>query len=98
MFNSTTDRFNLTYSAKAPGVRLLTGNGYPRKKIVTQTADKKMVMEDQKALGIENQITCFGTGSETHTDWQKQTRASDYEHVAGKKVGFDATSPRFHFN
>jgi hypothetical protein len=54
VFNSTSNRFNLTYSAKNPGVRLLTGNGYPRKKIVTQTNDKKMVYEDQKTMGIEN--------------------------------------------
>jgi len=25
-------------------------------------------------------------------------RATDYESFAGKKVGFDATSPRFHYN
>lgn len=30
--------------------------------------------------------------------WTKQTRANDYEAYAGKKVGFDATSPRFNFN
>ena len=54
VFNSTSDRFNQSYSAKAPGVRLLTGNACPRKKIVTQTTDRKMVFEDQKAVGIEN--------------------------------------------
>ena len=27
-----------------------------------------------------------------------QQRAGDYESVAGKKVGFDATSPRFNYN
>lgn len=36
----------MKYSGAAPDIRLLTGNGYPRKKIVTQTTDKKMVMED----------------------------------------------------
>ena len=98
VFNSTADRFNMTYSAKNPSVRLLTSNGYPRKKIVTQTADRKMVLEDQKGMGIENQITCMGFASNPDSEWHKQTRASDYEQVAGKKVGFDATSPRFHFN
>lgn len=79
----------------------MTGNGYPRKKIVTQTTDKKMVWEDLKSRGIENQVTCMGgsdrmMSSETWT--VKQTRASDFEQAAGKKVGFDATSPRFNFN
>ena len=31
--------------------------------------------------------------SKTH-----QQRAPDFEQVAGKKVGFDATSPRFTYN
>jgi len=29
---------------------------------------------------------------------QKKTRTADYEVVNGKKVAFDVTSPRFHFN
>lgn len=98
VFNSTSNRFDMSYSAKNPGVRLLTGNSCPRKKIVTQTTDRKMVYEDQKARGIENQITCLGYATNPDSDWQKQTRASDYDQIAGKKVGFDATSPRFHFN
>jgi hypothetical protein len=31
-------------------------------------------------------------------DWTKKTRANDYEAFAGKRVGFDATSPRFNYN
>jgi len=30
--------------------------------------------------------------------WTRQTRAPDYEAYAGKRVGFDATSPRFNYN
>jgi len=30
--------------------------------------------------------------------WTKQMRATDYETFAGKRVGFDATSPRFTYN
>ena len=30
--------------------------------------------------------------------WTRQMRATDYETFAGKRVGFDATSPRFHYN
>ncbi len=38
----------------------------------------------------------YSAGGES--EWHKQTRASDFEQQAGKKVGFDSTSPRFHFN
>jgi hypothetical protein len=57
-----------------------------------------MVYEDQPGVGIGNQITCLGSATETDKEWMKRTRASDYESAAGKRVGFDATSPRFHFN
>lgn len=59
-----------------------------------------MVMEDQRTIGIENQVTCMGGSEAGTTDaWvTKQTRATDFEQAAGKKVGFDATSPRFNFN
>lgn len=55
-------------------------------------------MHDQQELGIENQVTCLGYTSAGDSDWVKQTRASDFEQQVGKKVGFDSTSPRFHFN
>ena len=29
---------------------------------------------------------------------ERRTRASDFESAAGKRVGFDATSPRFNYN
>lgn len=32
------------------------------------------------------------------SEWFHRTRASDFEVHAGKKVGFDASSPRFNFN
>ena len=38
-------------------------------------------------------MTCI---KDTDVWREKRTRASDYESVAGKRVGFDATSPRFH--
>lgn len=79
-------------------VRLLTSNGVPRRKIVSQTMDNKIVTKDAKEYGIENQITCLGYSSNGESDWLKQTRASDFEQQVGKKVGFDSTSPRFHFN
>ena len=88
----------MTYNKDHPDVRLLTSNGVPRKKFVTQTADRKAVMQDQKELGIENQITCLGYSSNGQSEWKHQTRAQDFEQSVGKKVGFDATSPRFQFN
>ena len=69
MFNSITNRFELTYKAKNPNIRLLTSKSVPRKKIVTQTADRKMVFQDQKELGIENQITCLGVTTNPDSDW-----------------------------
>ena len=98
VFTSTANRFDLTYNKKNPDVRLLTSKGVPRKKFVTQTLDRKVVMQDQNELGIENQVTCLGYTSSGESEWVKQTRASDFEQQVGKKVGFDSTSPRFHFN
>jgi hypothetical protein len=40
----------------------------------------------------------LGVTTNPDEEWFKQTRASDYELAAGKKVGFDASSPRFNFN
>ena len=46
--------------------------------------------------GIENQVTCI---KDNAASWKDQrTRATDYESTAGKRVGFDATSPRFNYN
>lgn len=98
VFTSTANRFDLVYSGKNPDVRLLTSKGVPRKKFVTQTMDRKVVMHDQTEIGIENQITCLGYSTNGESEWLKQTRASDFEAQVGKKVGFDSTSPRFHFN
>jgi len=46
VFTSTANRFDLQYNAKNPDVRLLTSKGVPRKKFVTQTFDRKVVMND----------------------------------------------------
>ena len=35
---------------------------------------------------------------DTRTEWHKRERAFDYEQFSGKNIGFDQTSPRFHFN
>jgi len=44
----------MAYNKKNMDVRLLTSKGVPRKKFVTQTLDKKVIMQDQNELGIEN--------------------------------------------
>jgi hypothetical protein len=54
VFNSTSNRFDLQYSKKNMDVRLLTSNGVPRRKIVSQTMDKRVVMADSKDMGVEN--------------------------------------------
>jgi hypothetical protein len=46
VFTSTANRFDLTYNKKNPDVRLLTSKGVPRKKFVTQTLDRKAVLQD----------------------------------------------------
>ena len=93
IFRSTTDRFNISYSAKNPGIRILSSNGGKRGKIVAQSDQGKHVYDKEAIFGVENQVTCLKDTAE----WlEKRTRASDYESVAGKRVGFDATSPRFH--
>lgn len=46
VFNSTSNRFDLMFAKANPDVRLLTSKGVPRKKFVTQTLDRKVVMQD----------------------------------------------------
>ena len=58
---------------------------------------------DTAMMNISNQSTRLGTSGVVSyinqaPQWTKQTRANDYEAFAGKRVGFDATSPRFHYN
>jgi len=94
-FRSTTDRFALSYSAKDPGVRILKSMNGKRARIVTQSEQGKHVYDKNAVFGIENQITCI---KEPDVWKEHRMRANDYEEVAGKRVGFDATSPRFHYN
>ena len=59
IFRSTTDRFNLTYSAKSPGIRILRSQANKRAKIVAQSEHGKHVYDKEAVFGIENQITCI---------------------------------------
>ncbi len=93
IFRSTTDRFNISYSAQNPGIRILRSNNGKRGKIVAQSEHGKHVYDKEAVFGVENQVTCLKDTAEWR---ERRTRASDYESVAGKRVGFDATSPRFH--
>jgi len=45
-------------------------------------------------FGVENKITYL----DKEKSWTRQTRATDLEIMAGKRVGFEATSPRFNMN
>lgn len=95
IFRSTQDRFNVSFSAKNPGVRILNQKGGKKAKIVAQSEQGKHVYDKEAVFGIENQVTCI----KDQSVWREhRTRASDYESVAGKRVGFDATSPRFNYN
>ena len=95
IFRSTQDRFNQTFSAKNPGVRILNSKTGKKAKIVAQSEQGKHVYDRDAVFGIENQVTCI----KDQSVWREhRTRASDYESVAGKRVGFDATSPRFNYN
>lgn len=95
IFRSTIDRFNVTYSAQNPGVRILKSQGGRKPRIVAQSEQGKHVYDKEAVFGIENQVTCI----KDQSVWREhRTRASDYESVAGKRVGFDATSPRFNYN
>ena len=96
IFKSSVDRFGASYSAKNPGIRILRSTGGVRTKFVAQSDQGKHVYDREAVFGVENQVTCLKGGSE---EWQQQrTRASDFEQNIGKKVGFDATSPRFNYN
>ena len=97
VFESKIDRFGVFYSNKAPGIRILKSQGGARKKIVGQSLEGKHVYDKDAVFGIENQITCLkDNGYQTFKN--QQQRAMDFEQVAGKRVGFDATSPRFNYN
>ena len=95
IFKSGTDRFDVAYAGNNPSVRLLKSCGGKRSKIVAQSDQGKHVYDRDAVFGVENQVTCI---KESQSWKEKRTRASDYESVAGKRVGFDATSPRFNYN
>ena len=61
---------------------------------MTSNSQGKQVY-DGAVLGVENKVSCI---NEPDVWRELRTRASDYEAVAGKRVGFDATSPRFNYN
>jgi len=54
IFRSTTDRFNLSYSAKSPGIRILNRKGGKKQKIVAQSEQGKHIYDKDAVFGIEN--------------------------------------------
>lgn len=95
-FRSTTDRFNLVYSSQAPNVRILKQkNSKGTTKLVMRDPDHKGLEVDSKmVIGVENKVTYL----DNEKSWTAQQRAKDLELMAGKRVGFEATSPRFNIN
>lgn len=60
-----------------------------------QNKDKNFMDIDNKVVfGHENKVTYL----DNEASWTQQTRARDLEIMAGKRVGFEATSPRFNIN
>lgn len=95
IFRSTVDRFDMVYHGKSPGIRILSQKGGKRAKLVAQSEQGKALYDKDAILGVENQITCH----KTLDQWKhRQMRAGDLEIVQGRRVGFDATSPRFTYN
>ena len=95
-FRSTTDRFNLVYSSQAPNVRILKQkNSKGTTKLVMRDPEHKGLEVDSKmVIGVENKVTYL----DNEKSWTAQQRARDLEIMAGKRVGFEATSPRFNIN
>ena len=95
IFRSNCDRFSMQMVPNNPTVRMLKSQGGKRTKIVAQSEQGKHVYDKEAVFGIENQVTCI----KDPDVWREhRTRASDYEQIAGKRVGFDQTSPRFNYN
>lgn len=94
IFKSGTDRFVQCFSAANPFIRNLNTKSGERKKLVSHNTDNRNDLINQNLYGVENKVSYL----EVKPQSVKQTRAADYEILNGKKVGFDATSPRFNFN
>lgn len=97
-FRSTVDRFNLCYSSQAPNVRILKQKGKGATRMIMRDGTNKdkssMDIDNKVVFGVENKITYL----DHDKSWTVQTRARDLEMMAGKRVGFEATSPRFNIN
>lgn len=100
-FRSTTDRFNLNYSSNAPNVQILAKkNSKGATRVIMRDRGNKdmnqnqMDIDNKVVFGVENKITYL----DNEKSWTQQTRAKDLELMAGKRVGFEATSPRFNIN
>lgn len=86
IFRSNCDRFSMQMVPNNPTVRMLKSQGGKRTKIVAQSEQGKHVYDKEAVFGIENQVTCI----KDPDVWREhRTRASDYEQIAGKRVGFD---------
>jgi hypothetical protein len=59
-----------------------------------ETKQDPMDIDNKVVFGVENKITYL----DNEKSWTQQTRAKDLELMAGKRVGFEATSPRFNIN
>jgi hypothetical protein len=56
--------------------------------------DQKLEVDNKVVFGADQKITYL----DKERSWTNQVRAKDLEVMAGKRVGFEATSPRFNMN
>ena len=86
-FKSATDRF-AKIAPNNPHIRMLEA-----------VSGKKIKTHHSFSDGQSTRAGTRGGSSQPFAyRWTKQMRATDYELFAGKRVGFDATSPRFNCN
>ena len=65
-----------------------------KKRMVQQNPfNRGLEVDSQIVVGVENKITYL----DRERSWTGQQRARDLE-IMGKRVGFEATSPRFNIN
>jgi len=55
---------------------------------------KGLEVDSKMVIGVENKVTYL----DNEKSWTQQQRARDHEIMSGKRVGFEATSPRFNIN
>lgn len=88
---STTDRF-INLSKQNPNVRILNSEKFKSGKDEFSVQNSMMTTNDPNSMNAQDKVQY--DFKDTRTDWGKKEKSLEY----GRHVGFDQTSPRFHFN